>query len=126
MKKSVNHLGKTIKRLRSFRGMTQEDLAKSLGKTRSLVSFFERTGNVNKYTLQEIATILSTTVEKLETGYIDSEYFSNIDTVDIIKDQYRVSKYQQLIDQQQEEINFLKETIKNQWELLKRLGKEKW
>jgi transcriptional regulator with XRE-family HTH domain len=48
--------------------MTQEELAETLGKTRSLVSFLERTGKVNKYTLQEIAGILKTTPDELEAG----------------------------------------------------------
>lgn len=124
MKKSVDHLGKKIKRLRSFRGMTQEDLAQSLGKTRSLVSFFERTGNVNKYTLQEIAAILSTTVEDLETGTISNH--NQID--DQPKDKpykHETDNSQQLINQLQAEIIFLKETITHQWELLKGLTKGK-
>lgn len=115
MKKSVDHLGNKIKRLRSFRDMTQEDIAKRLGKTRSLVSFFERTGNVNKYTFQEIAEILNTTVEDLEAGII---------TVDFQMDEHQKNKTsgrannQQLIDQSQAEIVFPKETINHQWELL--------
>jgi len=122
MKKSVDHLGKKIKRLRSFRGMTQEDLAKSLGKTRSLVSFFERTGNVNKYTLQEIADILSISVDDLETGNISLD--NQIDEQQKNKP-YKKDHNQQLIDQLQAEILFLKETINHQWELLKGLAKGK-
>ena len=38
--------------------MSQEDLAKAIGKTRSLISHLETSGNINKYTLQEIATAL--------------------------------------------------------------------
>lgn len=39
------HIGESLKRSRSYRGMTQAALAESIGKTRSLISFFERTGN---------------------------------------------------------------------------------
>ena len=121
MKKSVDHLGKKIKRLRSFRGMTQEDLANALGKTRSLVSFFERTGNVNKYTLQEIADILNTTVEDLDGGNINQ----NNEIAFFVKENDKKEPSQLLIDQLHAEIVFLKETINHQWELLKELTKGK-
>lgn len=121
MKKSVDHIGKKIKRFRSFRGMTQEELATAIGKTRSLVSFFERTGNINKYTLMEIAQILDTTVEELETGNFGT---SNTFQEQVISSQKK-NDSNQLIEQQQAEINFLKETINHQWELLKSLAKGK-
>ena len=46
--------------------MTQEQLAEAIGKTRSLVSYFERTGVINKYTFKEIAEVLHITTEELE------------------------------------------------------------
>lgn len=110
------HIGQKIKRLRSFRGMTQDDLATALGKTRSLVSFLERTGKVNKYTLLEIANILNISVEELESGLTtvkepQSYGYSKIDP--------------SLTDQLQKEIEFLKETINHQWTLLHELSKSK-
>ncbi len=115
MKKQKEHLGERIKRLRAFRGMTQEELAEALGKTRSLVSFLERTGKVNKYTLQEIAGILKTTPDELESGITLEE-----DSVN-----YTNTEDSQLIIQLREEIAFLKETIQHQWQLLKGLSKSK-
>lgn len=118
MKKPKEHLGQKIKRLRAYRGLTQEDLARSLGKTRSLVSFFERTGNINKYTLQEISNLLNTTPEELENDHIQ-----------ISPAEQQVHKAtgpeEKLISQLQQEIVFLKETIHQQWQLLKELSKSK-
>jgi transcriptional regulator with XRE-family HTH domain len=118
VKKSKEHLGQKIKRLRAYRGLTQEDLAKSLGKTRSLVSFFERTGNINKYTLQEISTLLNTTPEELEN---DKVHVSPAEH----SDKPYAGPEEKLISQLQQEIVFLKETIHQQWQLLKELSKSK-
>lgn len=117
MKPKKTHLGLKIKRLRAFRGMTQEDLAHALGKTRSLISFLERTGNVNKYTLQEICSILKTTPEELEAeSGLDGGKSPSYDSP---------SKNPELLEQLKEENKFLKETISNQWQLLKDLSKNK-
>lgn len=118
MKKSKEHLGQKIKRLRAYRGMTQEDLARSLGKTRSLVSFFERTGNINKYTLQEISQLLNTTPEELENETIHVSPAAPTT-------QSLAGPQEKLISQLQEEISFLKETVNHQWQLLKELSKSK-
>jgi transcriptional regulator with XRE-family HTH domain len=118
VKKSKEHLGQKIKRLRAYRGLTQEDLARSLGKTRSLVSFFERTGNINKYTLQEISTLLNTTPEELEN---DKVHMSPAEH----SDKTYAGPEEKLISQLQQEIVFLKETIHQQLQLLKELSKSK-
>ena len=119
MKKPKEHLGQKIKRLRAYRGLTQEDLARSLGKTRSLVSFFERTGNINKYTLQEISQLLNTTPEELENDTI------HVSPATSTARQNFGGPQEKLISQLQEEISFLKETINHQWQLLKDLSKSK-
>lgn len=115
MKKPKNHIGEKLKRLRAFRGMTQEDLANAIGKTRSLVSYFERTGSVNKYTLQEITAALNTRPEALENldpeeqPILQETVPPYIENTELIKN---------LIEQQREEIQFLRETINQQWSLL--------
>ena len=119
MKKSKEHLGQKIKRLRAYRGLTQEDLARSLGKTRSLVSFFERTGNINKYTLQEISTLLNTTPEELDNDKVQMSAAEHKDNKPY------AGPDEKLISQLQQEIVFLKETIHQQWQLLKELSKSK-
>lgn len=121
MKNKNNHLGQKIKRLRAFKGMTQEDLATALGKTRSLVSYFERTGNINNYTLLEITSILGANPEEIELEENGDGHngFTNNNG----NDSNHNGSEQKLIDQQKAEILFLKETINNQWQLLNELSK---
>lgn len=104
--------------------MTQEDLALALGKTRSLVSYFERTGNINNYTLQEITMILGANPEEIElnengenhNGHPDNNGNGNHPSNGFL---------QKLIDNQQAEILFLKETINYQRQLIGELSKGK-
>lgn len=123
VKKFKNHLGEKIKRIRSFRGMTQEDLARSIGKTRSLISFFERTGNINKYTLAEISKALNILPEELEQMELESIEPILNDRNDAIYT--RSDLYQKMIERQQAEIEFLKQTISHQQHLLNQLSKSK-
>lgn len=117
MKPKKEHLGQKIKRLRAFRGMTQEDLAHAIGKTRSLVSFFERTGNINQYSLLEICSVLKTTPEELDGGMHGDEGKS--------PSYITSNKNPELLEQLKEENKFLKETINSQWQLLRELSKSK-
>lgn len=121
MKNKNSHLGQKIKRLRAFKGMTQEELATALGKTRSLVSYFERTGNVNNYTLQEITAILGANPEEIAMD--ENRKSDNIDTNNNGNEFYYNGLAKKLINQQKAEILFLKETINNQWQLLNDLSK---
>ncbi len=118
-KNEKEHLGKKIKRIRSFKGITQEQLAAMIGKTRSLVSFLERTGDVNKYTLQEIAQALNVTIDDIE----------NLESVNNKKGSknfdFQPNNTENLISQLKEENKFLKETIANQLTLLIELSKGK-
>jgi len=103
-----------IKRLRAFRGMTQDGLARALGKSRSLVSFLERTGSVNPYTLNEICSILQTRPEELEPGLAAWQDDGSGD--------YRLmAAKDELIERLKEENRFLRETISNQWKLFREL-----
>lgn len=111
-----------IKRLRAFKGMTQEELAAALGKTRSLVSYFERTGNINNYTLQEITLILGANPEEIELNE-DGENYNGHANHNANGSNNGV--LQKLLDQQQAEILFLKETINYQRQLLNELSKGK-
>jgi len=122
VKNKNNHLGQKIKRLRAFKGMTQEELANALGKTRSLVSYFERTGNINSYTLQEITIILGANPEEIN---LDDDSIPNEDPVSQANGNGHPGVAQKLIDQQHAEILFLKETINFQWQLLNELSKSK-
>jgi transcriptional regulator with XRE-family HTH domain len=116
------HLGIKIKRIRAFKGMKREDLAAAIGKTRSLISYFERTGNINKYTLMEIANALAIDAETLEINDGEVPTFTMED-----KNQNKLQKIncEETIQRQKEEILFLKDTINQQWKLLQKLSNKK-
>lgn len=113
------HIGKRIKKIRAYNGMTQEELALAINKTRAMVSHIERTGEVNFYTLREISKVLNTSVEQLQD---DSEVNHNMLNEPQSKG-FSTNSPQDMILQLQQENNFLKETIQNQWKLLFELSK---
>lgn len=121
MKKKKIHLGDKIKRIRSFKGYTQFDLAKGIGKTRTLISHFERTGNINKYTLTEIADFLCVSIDDIE-NLGDEMLMSSYG--DSSKDEH-VLWLQHLVEEQKTEISFLKKTIAQQLDLLQKLSDKK-
>ena len=121
MKKKKIHLGDKIKRIRSFKGYTQFDLAKGIGKTRTLISHFERTGNINKYTLAEIADFLCVSIDDIENLGDEILLSSNGDSS---KDEH-VLWLQHLVEEQKTEISFLKKTIAKQFDLLQKLFDKK-
>lgn len=88
-----------------------------LGKTRSLVSFLERTGNINKYTLQEISKALGVSVDqlndKMENAGINEPLTPSNQTKNVA-----------VIEQLRKENEFLKETIQHQWNLIKALSEK--
>lgn len=129
VKKAKEHIGTKVKRVRAYKGMTQEDLAKAIGKTRSLVSHFERSGSINKYTLKEIADALDTDIATLEsTGNSVPDFYigdkeSKMNPMD--KKSKVVSDHQVETKQLKEEIAFLKDTINHQWQLIHELSGKK-
>lgn len=117
MKIKKEHLGEKLKKIRVLHGMSQEDLAKAIGKTRSLISYLETSGNVNKYTLQEIATAL-----KVDTAAIENFNYEN---VHILRDLNPNTDYNKdEIQRLKEEITDLKGTIKEQWKTIQNLTKK--
>ncbi len=54
----MEHIGKKIKILRAWKGITQDELSEKVHKTRSLLSHIEKTGKVNAYTLEKIIEAL--------------------------------------------------------------------
>lgn len=119
-RKKAEHLGSKLKRFRLFRGMTQMELADSIGKARSLISLLERTGNINEYTLKDIAKALSTSPEEIENFPEPNAILE--EPVAFYKE---LEHLKQTIEQQRAEIESLKDTINKQWELIKNLTKGK-
>ena len=120
MKKRKIHLGEKIKRIRAFKGYTQHDLAKGIGKTRTLISYFERTGNINKYTLAEIADFLHLSIDDIE----NLGDYSSINNNEININE-NIIWLRNLVEEQKEEIHFLKKTVAQQMDLLQKLSNKK-
>lgn len=59
-------VGKKIKLLRAIKGLTQDELADKINKTRALVSHIEQTGKVNNYTLNAIIKALGISADDFE------------------------------------------------------------
>jgi transcriptional regulator with XRE-family HTH domain len=117
VKKIKDHIGQKIKRLRAFKGLTQEDLATKIGRTRSLISYIERTGNINKQTLKEIILILESNPEEFELKSVDF-LISNKDAKKEMTDT-PTNAYEILIRELKDEISYLKKIIDDQLLLLK-------
>ncbi len=63
---NVVHIGRKIERIRLLRGMTQSELANTLGVTRQAVSKMEQTEKMDEERVEEIASALGVTVEGLK------------------------------------------------------------
>lgn len=61
------HLGRNIKLARVAKGYTQDDLGEKVNRSRTLISYIEKTGKVNFYTLRTICEALDVTLEDMET-----------------------------------------------------------
>ncbi len=121
VQKKKEHIGVRIKKIRSYKGLKQEDLAKSIGKTRSLISHFERTGLINKYTLIDIAKAL-----EIDVAILDSDLeFLKEDIKEKPEILSRKIILEEVIEQQKLEIKFLKDTINQQWLVINKLVKNK-
>jgi transcriptional regulator with XRE-family HTH domain len=60
------HTGQKIKMLRKLLGMTQDQLAEKINKTRPLVSGIEKTGQGHPYTINSICKALKIKPDQLE------------------------------------------------------------
>lgn len=119
MKSVKNHIGIQIKKIRTLKSITQEQLANSIGKTRPLISYFERTGIVNKYTLQDIATALQVSISFIENfEETNLHYVNKNENLKLNEEQENL-----LFQNMQNEIKFLKNTIEHQWKLIFELTK---
>jgi len=112
-------LGKKIKLLRTERGLTQQDLADKINKTRALVSGIEVTSQASPYTLADIANVLGVPYE-----YLANENHS----ISIVKE--NSSNYSNLSDLSREaeknsrENKLLLEIIESKNEIIKQLKEE--
>lgn len=109
-------IGKKIKILRAEKGLSQQELADLINKTRTLISHIEVTSKVNFYTLNEIAEALEVPV-----SYFTDDTYS-LTAVAESSEQY--SNMNEKIKKLEREIELLNEIITNQKEIIQQL-KEK-
>ena len=102
-------IGKKIKILRAEKGISQQQLADSINKTRALISHIEVTSKVNYYTLNEISNSLNVSVDY----FTDS--FNNKILNDGKNDYVSLTKHLCNIERENE---LLKEIITNQRETI--------
>ncbi|MBS1636846.1 MAG: helix-turn-helix transcriptional regulator [Bacteroidetes bacterium] len=102
-----------IKIARITKGLTQEELAEKINKTRPLVSHVEQTGKVNEHTLKKICQVLD-----IDRAALESEVYEPAG-------QYQKGNAQkQEIERLKEEIAMLKELINMQKEVITELRKK--
>ena len=113
-KKIKQHIEVKLKRIRGYKGITQRQLADVIGKTRASI-FFERIGQINKYTLYDIASALNVGYDEIEKVDATEANTTNIATL---------LSQQNLTEQLKTENDFLKDTINHQWALINELSKK--
>lgn len=106
-------IGKKIKVLRAEKGISQQELADLINKTRTLISHIEVTSKVNFFTLTEIANALNVTV-----SYFTDDFTSE----NVLKEQgVDYSKLSERIKKVERENELLSEIILNQKEIITQL-----
>jgi transcriptional regulator with XRE-family HTH domain len=114
------HLGRKIKLVRIAKGLTQQELADQIGKTRPLVSAIEQTGQVNVHTLRDICKVLD----------LDPEDIIQVGTSQDPLFPYSGKKTKESEDLRTEnkklksEIEMLKELIESQREVIQMLKEQ--
>ncbi len=113
-------VGKKIKLLRTLKGLTQDELADKINKTRALVSHIEQTGKVNNYTLATIIKVLGFSVE-------DFEKFDEKNSLKLyqLPENDESSILKERIEHYQKENKALKELIASQKKIITILEKGK-
>jgi|ERR1043166_1722732 transcriptional regulator with XRE-family HTH domain len=112
------HLGRKIKIARVTKGLTQQELADKIGKTRPLVSSIEQTGKANYYTLLEICKVLNLDAAELQAGTVSED---NIEKYQNVKQ--KTEELTLRIERLLEENKLLKELVESQKQLISQLQK---
>jgi transcriptional regulator with XRE-family HTH domain len=111
------HKGLKIKLARISKGLTQEELAEKIDKTRPLVSSIEQSGQGNYYTLKKICEVLELDIETLENELNEpAKVYKGLNANNLQKENNRLEKelhlYQELCESQKENILSLKAQLK--------------
>lgn len=88
-----------------------------------MVSFLERTGSINKYTLQEISVALDVPITIFEADDMLAHLQMHRHVSEDAPKKYNKDVEEDIITMLQDEINYLRSTISKQWELIFELSK---
>lgn len=104
------HLGLKIKVARLSKGLSQQELAQKINKTRPLISHIEQTGRVNSYTLIAISEVLGVSLDDIDNiiNEPDSQSFTD-STIKRMQDE--ISLLKALVESQEQTILLLKEKL---------------
>lgn len=116
--------GKKIKVLRAMRGLTQEELAEKINKTRPLISSIEQTGKVNHHTLVAILKALQITPEEFEVFDVRKPDKKTVKPYPIATDE-DISVLKEKLESYQNENNLLKQLVESQKKVIKGLENKK-
>ena len=113
------HLGTQIKIARISAGLTQQDLADKVHKTRPLISSIEQTGRVNDVTLKKICQVLDLDINELKTAnnVIVNQFVSAKQRFEELQREninlkLEIASLKDLVDTQKDLIELLKQSIK--------------
>jgi transcriptional regulator with XRE-family HTH domain len=112
-------IGKKIKVLRAQKGISQQELADAINKTRTLISHIEVTSKVNYFTLSEIAQVLEVDIsyftdENKSSNLMNEEGADYVSLSEKLKKAERENELlNEIIENQKEIIAQLKEKLKS-------------
>ena len=110
------HTGKKIKLLRNLKGISQEQLAEKIGRTRALVSHIEQTGKANYDTLLLILNYFNLT--KQEFDDFEQSQFKINKIKEYKLTEQSIIQLQEKLENYQKENEILKELIESQKEMI--------
>ena len=116
------HLGIQIKLARIAKGITQQELAEKIFRSRPLVSHIEQTGLVNEKTFKEIRKVLqmppiANPMDRVEESMAT---YGNIDKL-----KQEIDFLRKTIDQQKKENRLLQQLCDTQKDLIEKLKKHR-
>lgn len=117
------HTGKKIKLLRNLKGISQEQLASKIGRTRALISHIEQSGQVNYETLLLILNFFN--LKKDDFDNFEQNQIKLTKTKDNTLQIDELQKLKEQISNCQKENSILKELVDSQKEIIKLLKEKK-
>jgi len=110
------HTGKKIKLLRNLKGISQEQLAEKIGRTRALVSHIEQTGKANYDTLLLILNYFHLTLQDFND--FEQSQFKINKIKEYKSTEQSIIQLQEKLENYQKENEILKELIESQKEMI--------